>query len=82
MENLTKEFSDIVGLRQDSWECHAQFIAKEKKSLNLQVLSTRDQVGLFYILYVNVKTINKIKHKLHKCVHKLHECVHGDKRKK
>jgi hypothetical protein len=56
MENLTKEFSDIVELRQDSWECHAQFIAKEKKSLNLQVLSTRDHGWI--VLYIICKCEN------------------------
>jgi hypothetical protein len=61
MRNLTQAFSDLVGLRQDSWECYSGFIAlkkKKKQSLNPQVLSTRDQ-GWFYILYVTVQKKEK-----------------------
>jgi hypothetical protein len=29
MENLTQAFSDLVELRQDSWECHMGFIASK-----------------------------------------------------
>jgi hypothetical protein len=44
VKNLTQAFSDLVGLRQDSWECYPRFIAlKNKQSLNPRVLSTRDQ---------------------------------------
>jgi hypothetical protein len=35
MKNLTQAFSDLVRLRQDSWECYPGFITFNlKKSLN------------------------------------------------
>jgi hypothetical protein len=57
MENLTQAFSDLFGLRKDSWECHLGFIVKEKQSLNPQVLSTRDQG--WFVLYIICNCVEK-----------------------
>jgi len=45
MENLTQEFSDLVGLRKDSWECRTGFISL-KQSLNPQGI----KAGFLYIV--------------------------------
>jgi hypothetical protein len=54
MENLPQAFLDLVGIRQDSWECHLVFIAL-RPSLNPHVLSTRDQGWFLYIICNSAK---------------------------
>jgi hypothetical protein len=56
MENLTQEFSDLTELGKDSWECHlgVYSLKTKRKSLNPQVLSTRDQGWFVLYLYVTV----------------------------
>jgi hypothetical protein len=57
MENLNQAFSNLVGVRQDSWEYYLRFIAP-KQSLNPQVLIIEYQ-GLFLcVVYINAKEIN------------------------
>jgi hypothetical protein len=54
MENLTQAFSDLVGIKQDIWECYPGFIAS-KQSLNPQVLITEDQGWFLCVVYINAK---------------------------
>ena len=57
MRNLTQEFSDLVGLRKDSWECYPGFIDLTQKKQIIEFIGIKYKRPrlILYMLYVIVQ---------------------------